>query len=99
MSSVKFRQRCVCIGRAKGYVEGRWLNPLVPMDCIAAWAMARQLTESGQFDRYLAIAPEGHVYGYFFERLGVPVLSVFVDYPPRRRLTPTAAYLRRWSCD
>jgi len=32
----------------------------------------------------LAIAPEGHIYGYFFERLSAPVLSVFTDYPPTR---------------
>jgi hypothetical protein len=38
----------------------------------------------GLFDHCLAVAPEGHVYGYFFERLGIPVLSVHVGYPPRR---------------
>jgi hypothetical protein len=39
---------------------------------------------AAEFDRHLAIAPEGHIYGYFFERLGVPVLSVFTDYPPTK---------------
>jgi hypoxanthine phosphoribosyltransferase len=32
----------------------------------------------------VAVAPEGHVYGYFFERFGNSLLSVHVDYPPRR---------------
>jgi hypothetical protein len=45
--------------------------------------MARLLIDSRKFDHYLAVAPEGHAYGFFFERLGVPVLSVFADYPPR----------------
>ena len=44
--------------------------------------MARLLTGSGRFDHYLAVAPEGHIYGYFFERLGAKMLSVFTDYPP-----------------
>jgi hypoxanthine phosphoribosyltransferase len=46
--------------------------------------MARFLTEQEAFDHYLAVAPEGHVYGYFFEQLGTRVLTVHVDYPPRR---------------
>jgi hypothetical protein len=68
----------------KGYVSGPNWNPLTPRDSIAALAMARSLLRAGRFDHYLAIAPEGHVYGYFFERLGARVLSVAVDYPPRR---------------
>ena len=70
--------------QAKGYVEGGWLNPLVPQDSVAAWAMAGLLTSQRQFDHYVAVAPEGHVYGYFFEKRGATILSVFVDYPPRR---------------
>jgi hypothetical protein len=70
--------------RSKGYEEGPWVNPLVPVDCVSAFAMARVLTEREAFNHYVAVAPEGHVYGYFFEQLGVPVLSVYVDYPPRR---------------
>lgn len=70
--------------QAKGYQEGPWLNPLVPVDCVAALVMAQRLIASGRFDHYLAVAPEGHVYGYFFEQLGAPVLSALVDYPPRR---------------
>ena len=66
----------------KGYREGPGVNNFVPHDCVAAFAMARSLTGSGFFDRYIAVAPEGHIYGYFFERLGAQVLSVFTDYPP-----------------
>ncbi len=69
---------------AKGYIRGPNWNPLVPHDSIAALAMARILTGPGRFDHYLAIAPEGHVYGFFFERLGARVLSISVDYPPTR---------------
>jgi hypothetical protein len=69
---------------AKGYVSGRNWNPLTPHDSVAALAMARYLTGSGAFDHYLAVAPEGHVYGFFFERLGARVLSILVDYPPTR---------------
>jgi hypothetical protein len=69
---------------ARGYVSGPNWNPLTPRDPVAALAMARSLVQSGRFDHYVAVAPEGHVYGYFFERLGARVLSVFVDYPPRR---------------
>jgi hypothetical protein len=69
---------------AKGYARGRNWNPLTPQDSVAALAMARDLTGSGAFDHYIAVAPEGHVYGFFFERLGAQVLSIFVDYPPTR---------------
>jgi hypothetical protein len=34
--------------RAKGYTEGPWLNPLVPVDCVSAWAMARHLASAGE---------------------------------------------------
>ncbi len=70
--------------QGKGYREGEGVNNFVPHDAIAAFAMARSLIGSGRFDRYVAIAPEGHIYGYFFERLGAHVLSVFTDYPPTR---------------
>ena len=78
--SAQVREHC----RARGYTEGPWLNPLVPVDCLSAWAMARYLAGAGEIDHYLAVAPEGHVYGFFFEKLGVRMHSVFVDYPPRR---------------
>jgi hypothetical protein len=67
----------------RGYREGPGINNFVPHDAVAAFGMAELLVADG-FDRYLAIAPEGHIYGYFFERLGVPALSVFTDYPPTR---------------
>ena len=66
----------------KGYREGQRVNYFVPHDCIAAFQMAKLLIISDQFDCYVAIAPEGHVYEYFIESLGVKVLSVHVDYPP-----------------
>ena len=72
--------------QAKGYREGPGVNNFAPHDPVAAFGMARLLTAAG-FDRYLAIAPEGHIYGYFFERLGAPVLSVFTDFPPTRCAT------------
>ena len=75
----KVRQHC----QDKGYREGVGINNFVPHDAVAAYGMAKLMVVVG-FDRYLAIAPEGHIYGYFFERLGVPVLSVFTDYPATR---------------
>jgi hypothetical protein len=69
---------------AKGHVGGRNWNPLAPYDSVAALAMARHLIGLGAFDQYVAVAPEGNVYGFFFERLEAQVLSVFVDYPPTR---------------
>lgn len=67
---------------AKGYTHGPNWNPLEPQDPVAAFAMARWLVGLERFDHYVAVAPEGHAYGFFFERLGVAVGSVFVDYPP-----------------
>ena len=74
------REHCA----ARGYVAGPNWNPLEPHDPVAAWAVARSVVVSGRWDHYVAVAPEGHAYGYFFERLGVVVGSVFVDYPPRQ---------------
>jgi hypothetical protein len=67
----------------RGYIDGPNWNPLEPQDPVAALAMARSLIGSGRFDHFVAVAPEGHAYGFFFERLGARVGSVFVDYPPR----------------
>lgn len=75
------RQHC---RQSKGYEAAPYVNPLVPVDCVSAFNMARLLIEQRMFDHYVSVAPEGHVYGYFFQRLGQPVLSVYVDYPPRR---------------
>ena len=69
---------------AKGYREGDGVNNFAPHDPVAAFAMARALLGSNRFDRFVAVAPEGHIYGYFFERLGAEVLEVFTDYPPTR---------------
>ncbi len=86
MSSPELLQRvarqCLTHCAARGYVDGPNWNPLTPWDSVAALALARLLV--GQYDHFVAIAPEGHVYGYFFAQLGARVLSVFVDYPPRR---------------
>ncbi len=68
----------------KGHREGPGVNNFVPHDAVAALAVARLLVGSGEFDRFVAVAPEGHVYGYFLERLGAEVLAVTVDYPPTR---------------
>ena len=65
---------------AKGYREGDGVNNFTPHDAIASFGMAKLL--AGTFDRYVAVAPEGHIYSYFLERMGIPVLSVFTDYPP-----------------
>jgi hypothetical protein len=72
------RQHC----EGKGHREGPGVNNFVPHDAVGAFAMARLLVGSRDFDHYVAVAPEGHVYGYFLERLGARVLSVFADYPP-----------------
>ena len=84
--SAQVREHC----RARGYTQGPWLNPLVPVDCISAWAMARYLAGAGEIDHYLAVAPEGHVYGFCFEKLGVRVHSVFVDYVSKTMLHSVA---------
>jgi hypothetical protein len=68
---------------AKGYTESPGVNILAPHDAVAAFAMAELLIRSG-FDHIVAVAPEGHIYGFFLERLGATVLSVYVDFPPTR---------------
>jgi hypothetical protein len=71
------------VRKSKGYEQGPWVNPLVTADSVYAFAMAHLLVERKVFDYCVAVAPEGHAYGYFFERLGASVLAVHVDYPPR----------------
>jgi len=68
--------------RGKGYIEGQGVNNFVPHDCVAAFQMAKLLTKRGLFNNYIAVAPEGHIYSFFFELLGSNVLEIFVDYPP-----------------
>jgi hypothetical protein len=73
------------VRESKGYETESWINPLTPVDSVAAFAMAKVLTERHLFDYFVSVAPEGHVYGYFFEKcFGASILSVHVDYPPRR---------------
>jgi len=84
-----FMERVVAdVGRhvraSKGYEEESFINPLTPVDSVAAFAIARMLTEQNAFDVCVSVAPEGHVYGYFFQQFGATILSVHVDYPPRR---------------
>ncbi len=69
---------------SKGYETDSFVNPLTPVDCVSAFMMAKTLTERHLFDVCISVAPEGHVYGYFFEQFRAKVLSVHVDYPPRR---------------
>lgn len=71
---------------SQGYREGPGVNNFVPHSARHAFGMARRLIAE-RFDRYVAIAPEGHIYGFFFERLGQPVESIDVDYPPTRATT------------
>lgn len=66
-----------------GHREGPGVNNFIPHSGRHAYGMARLLIAE-RFDHYLAIAPEGHVYGFFFEQLGQPVGAVHVDYPPTR---------------
>ena len=46
--------------------------------------MAKLLTEKEVFDHCLAVAPEGHVYGFFFEGPGTQILPVLIAYPPKQ---------------
>jgi hypothetical protein len=68
----------------RGAWEAPGVNNLVPHDCVNAYAIARYLVQDVGFDHYIAVAPEGHIYGYFFSRIGIPPLSVSVDYPPTK---------------
>lgn len=70
--------------REKGYQRSPLFNPMVPYDPVAVFMMAKHLTQGVTFNHYIAVAPEGHVYGYFFEHFGAEVRAVFVDYPPRQ---------------
>ena len=58
------------------------MNNFVPHDIVAAYAMASYLTSEKQFDRYIAVAPEGYIYGFFFSVLGHEHIDVHVDFPP-----------------
>ena len=69
---------------SKGYDDSPGVNALVPVDSVDAFAMAKSLTAENAYDYCVSVTPEGHVYGYFFEKFGATVLSVYVDYPPTR---------------
>lgn len=69
--------------QSRGYGPAPWQNPLTPVDSVAAFQMARLLVRDQPFDHYVTVAPEGHVYGFFFETFGVRMLAVEVGYPPR----------------
>ena len=69
---------------SKGYETESFVNPMTPVDSVSAFAIARLLIERDAFDVCVSVAPEGHVYGYFFDLFNVQILSVHVDYPPRR---------------
>ncbi|MBK5275605.1 MAG: hypothetical protein JJE30_11205 [Desulfuromonadales bacterium] len=69
-----------CLG--KGYREGPGINNFVPHDAVAAFGMAKQLICANGFDLYLSVAPEGHIYGYFFEKMGCETMEIYVPYPP-----------------
>jgi hypothetical protein len=76
---VKEKVRAYC--HNKGFQETEDTNNFIPHDCIKAFQMAKLLTSQG-FDIYLAIAPEGFIYSYFFEAFGAKIISVTADYPP-----------------
>lgn len=70
---------------SKGYETESMINPMTPVDSVSAFMVAKLLSEQNAFDYCISVAPEGHVYGYFFERcFSADVFSVHVDYPPRR---------------
>jgi hypothetical protein len=68
----------------KGYYAGPGVNNFVPHDPVMVFAMARRLIGEGGFDHYLAVAPEGHIYGYFFEKLGIDTMEVVVPFQADR---------------
>jgi hypothetical protein len=71
----------------RGAWEGPGVNNFVPHDCINAYTMAKYLVQNIGFTHYISVAPEGHIYGYFFSRIGIHPLAVFVDYPPTNLTT------------
>ena len=74
----------------KGYIEGPGVNNFVPHDAVTAFGTAHRLVHEIGFDCYLAIAPEGHIYGYFFEKLGCKTMDVYVPYPADDSIQMTA---------
>jgi hypothetical protein len=68
----------------RGAWEAAGVSNFVPHDCANACAMARFLVQDIGFDHYVSVAPEGHIYGYFFDRIGIQPLALSVDYPPTK---------------
>ncbi|WP_182869103.1 phosphoribosyltransferase [Stieleria mannarensis] len=71
------------VRNSKGFEEDSFVNPFSPVDSVSAFAAARRIIAEHNHDVFIAVAPEGHVYGFFFEHFGASVLSVHVGYPPR----------------
>jgi hypothetical protein len=71
----------------RGAWEGPGVNNLVPHDCVNVYAMAKYLVHDIGFTHYISVAPEGHIYGYFFSRIGIHPLAISVDYPPTKLTT------------
>jgi len=46
------------VRESKGYETESWINPLTPVDSVAAFAMARLLTDQQSFDQYVSVAPK-----------------------------------------
>jgi hypothetical protein len=68
----------------KGYHEGPGINNFVPHDPVLAFAMAKRLIGEGGFEHYVVVAPEGHIYGYFFEKLGARTMATGFPFPATR---------------
>ena len=71
----------------KGVLEAPGINNLVPHDCVNAYAMANYLVKTVGFSHYVSVAPEGYIYGYFFNKIGIHPLAISVDYPPKKAST------------
>ncbi len=52
---------------SRGYEVESFINPLTPGDSVAAFPMASSLTAQKAFNVCVSVAPEGHVYSYFFQ--------------------------------
>jgi hypothetical protein len=66
------------VRNSKGFEEESFVNPFSPVDSLSAFAAARLLMAEHRHDVYVAVAPEGHVYGFFFEHFGANVLTVHI---------------------
>jgi hypothetical protein len=46
--------------RSRGYEDGPWVNPMTPVDPVAAFAVAKTLIHQDAFDVCVSVAPEGN---------------------------------------